>query len=377
MEEREKKPREGRRLENSATKTITLTPTPSTFSSSRTPSTATWSGSDGRSSADSCYFPGCRKDANCNCDICLASIDATRDLVRNTALISPHFLTKLSSTKTPAKRSLLLPEPKSPPATPEFGSSVTIPLTPPVQFTPPARSTAKSRPPEKAAVRKERRRGVGCKMLSLLAGWLLLWAVDSGLSAAVLRGFGPKLTADVVRQFGEESRVYGTDLKGRLRILQQKIDGVVGGGLSNCGSEDSVWELKQEGHLFFHWRCVIYKSAAEEVSIWGSPLRTSGLLPTTFSRRSLTLLSGRITEWSDGKLMSTLRASNSSSWTYQKWSSAAVQLDPETWVLEYERSALFHGPRLIPSLWELLQSRLSKTDSALFVVSVAILTDGV
>ncbi|OAY75610.1 hypothetical protein ACMD2_03133 [Ananas comosus] len=269
MEEREKKPREGRRLENSATKTITLTPTPSTFSSSRTPSTATWSRSDGRSSADSCYFPGCRKDANCNCDICLASIDATRDLVRNTALISPHFLTKLSSTKTPAKRSLLLPEPKSPPATPEFGSSVTIPLTPPVQFTPPARSTAKSRPPEKAAVRKERRRGVGCKMLSLLAGWLLLWAVDSGLSAAVLRGFGPKLTADVVRQFGEESLVYGTDLKGRLRILQQKIDGVVGGGLSNCGSEDSVWELKQEGHLFFHWRCVIYKSAAEEVSIWG------------------------------------------------------------------------------------------------------------
>lgn len=94
-------------------------------------------------------------------------------------------------------------------------------------------------------MRKERRRGVGCKMLSLLAGWLLLWAVDSGLSAAVLRGFGPKLTADVVRQFGEESLVYGTDLKGRLRILQQKIDGVVGGGLSNCGSEDSVWELKQ------------------------------------------------------------------------------------------------------------------------------------
>uniref|UniRef100_A0A6V7QYB9 Uncharacterized protein n=1 Tax=Ananas comosus var. bracteatus TaxID=296719 RepID=A0A6V7QYB9_ANACO len=203
MEEREKKPREGRRLENSATKTITVTLTPSTFSSSRTPSTATWSRSDGRSSADSCYFPGCRKDANCNCDICLASIDATRDLVRNTALISPHFLTKLSSTKTPAKRSLLLPEPKSPPATPEFGSSVTIPLTPPVQFTPLPN-------PRQNRGRRRRRRGFG-------------------LSAAVLRGFGPKLTADVVRQFGEESRVYGTDLKGRLRILQQKIDGVVRG----------------------------------------------------------------------------------------------------------------------------------------------------
>ncbi|KAG2535251.1 hypothetical protein PVAP13_9NG102873 [Panicum virgatum] len=31
---------------------------------------------------DSCYYPGCRKDANCACEMCLASIDATRDLVR-------------------------------------------------------------------------------------------------------------------------------------------------------------------------------------------------------------------------------------------------------------------------------------------------------
>ena len=44
---------------------------------------------------DSCYYPGCRKDANCNCEICLASINATLDLMP----ISVHktTLTKLSS----------------------------------------------------------------------------------------------------------------------------------------------------------------------------------------------------------------------------------------------------------------------------------------
>jgi hypothetical protein len=46
----------------------------------------------------------------------------------------------------------------------------------------------------------------------------------------------------------------------------------------------------------FHWRCTLYKTAAEEVSVWGSPLRTSGLLPATLSARHLTLLAGEITE---------------------------------------------------------------------------------
>jgi hypothetical protein len=40
----------------------------------------------------------------------------------------------------------------------------------------------------------------------------------------------------------------------------------------------------------------VYKSPAEEVAVWGSPLRTSGLLPSTLSARHITLLSGKITE---------------------------------------------------------------------------------
>ena len=46
---------------------------------------------------DSCYYPRCRKDANCNCEICLASINATLDLMP----VSVHktILTKLSSSR--------------------------------------------------------------------------------------------------------------------------------------------------------------------------------------------------------------------------------------------------------------------------------------
>jgi hypothetical protein len=56
--------------------------------------------------------------------------------------------------------------------------------------------------------------------------------------------------------------------------------------------------LQNDQHVF-HWRCAVYKSAAEEVAVWGSPLRTSGLLPSTLSARHITLLSGKITEVMD------------------------------------------------------------------------------
>lgn len=41
---------------------------------------------------------------------------------------------------------------------------------------------------------------------------------------------------------------------------------------------------------------MIYRSLAEELSVWGSPLQTSGILAAGVSARSLTILSGRITE---------------------------------------------------------------------------------
>ena len=51
----------------------------------------------------------------------------------------------------------------------------------------------------------------------------------------------------------------------------------------------------QDG-LLLNSRCTLYKSAMEEVFIWGWPLQTAGLLTTGFSSRSFTILSGRVTE---------------------------------------------------------------------------------
>ncbi|XP_008804953.1 uncharacterized protein LOC103718083 [Phoenix dactylifera] len=324
--------------------------TPASASSSRARSATGRDRSEGR--CDSCYFPGCRKDTNCHCEICLASINATRDLIPSGSAIQQSSLTKLSATKPVPRRPLVLFDPETPPATPESGSTITV--------TPPIQSSVKSRPPEKAVIKRKRSWILGDRVLRFLAGLCLLWVLDSGFSAVVWTDFSPKLTAETVKQAGEESGVLLGDLTGGLRVLLQKIERAVGEKVSDCSSDDSVWEFKQEGQLFFHWKCVIYKSIAEEVSVWGSPLRTSGLLPTGSSSRSLTLLSGRITEWSEGKLISTLRTGNSSSWSYRKWSLAALQLDADTWVLEYDRSALFEGSGLMSAACEVLRLRTSK-----------------
>lgn len=52
-------------------------------------------------------------------------------------------------------------------------------------------------------------------------------------------------------------------------------------------------------------------------------------------------------------------ASNGSSWAYRRHSAVAVRLEPETWVLEYQKSVLFEGTRLIPAAAELFMSKCS------------------
>lgn len=43
-------------------------------------------------------------------------------------------------------------------------------------------------------------------------------------------------------------------------------------------------------------RCTLYKSWSEELSVFGWPLQTSGLLASEFSSQSFTILSGRVTQ---------------------------------------------------------------------------------
>ncbi|KAJ3673283.1 hypothetical protein LUZ60_006657 [Juncus effusus] len=335
--------------------TLTLTPN---SSSSKTPSSSSSSLAGPTTGSSSYYYPGCRKDANCKCDICLASIHATRDLISGTHLSSkkrsqPFIRFNPSASPQTGSRS------KSRSGS---GSTVTAPATPPL-----LKSTAKTRPLEKA--KKEEQKGekprvldyrvLGYRILSLVLLWLVFWVVDSGF---VMRGFGltPKLKMEEVERIGEESRGINGDLNQKIRVFQKGIGRLVGDErVHDCGAHDSVWEMNQRGQEFFHWRCVVYKSTGEEVSIWGSPLTTSGLFSTGLSSRSLTLLSGKLTEWSDGKLTSSLRASNCSSWHYGKWSYSAIQLEPNTWILEYKRSGIVQGPRFIPEICDLVRFKIA------------------
>ncbi|KAK3146102.1 hypothetical protein QOZ80_3BG0261640 [Eleusine coracana subsp. coracana] len=307
---------------------------------------------------DSCYYPGCRKVADCDCEMCLASIDATRDLVRAPEAASAR---RFSARYRRRGHSL------SPRDAPAAGSDdFAEPWTPPMQ------STAKSRrapPARDAAVAPELRgeKGGGVAhdwalYAATVLGFLILLWVDTGLvPEAAARGFGPKLSTDAVAKVGAEARLAPGGLGNKLRVLERRVGQLVGGDrVANCSSQDSEWRFHQndQRHVF-QWRCTVYKSAAEEVSVWGSPLRTSGLLPSTLSARHLTLLAGEITEWSDRRVLPTARASNGSSWAYRRHSAAAVRLEPETWVLEYQKSVLFEGTRLIPAAAELFVSKCS------------------
>ncbi|CAD6206626.1 unnamed protein product [Miscanthus lutarioriparius] len=311
---------------------------------------------------DSCYYPGCRKDANCACEICLASIDATRDLVRAPEAASARRFFAAAAASRDRRPALFFRD--RAPAGAGTGSDSTEP-----PWTPPMRSTAKSRrapgrEPAPAGARAARG-GAWSHDWPLYAatvlGFLLLLWVDTGLvPEAAARGFGPKLSPEAVAQVGADARLAPGGLEHKLRVLERRARQLVGGeGIANCSSRDSVWRFHQNDQQVFHWRCTMYKSVAEEVSVWGSPLRTSGLLPRALSARHLTLLSGEITEWSDGRVWPTVRASNGSSWAHRRHSVAAVRLEPETWVLEYQRSALFEGTRLLPSAAELIASRCS------------------
>ncbi|KAL6637844.1 hypothetical protein ACP70R_025416 [Stipagrostis hirtigluma subsp. patula] len=323
------------------------------------PTIVPWARASG--AGDSCYYPGCRKDANCACEMCLASINATRDLISAPEAASARrfFAGAAVRDRRPA---LFCRDRNAAAGTP--GSDAAEPWTPPM------RSTAKSRraaPGQRATGGRGGERGGGrshdwALYAVTVVGFLLLLWVDTGLvPEAAARGYGPKLSPEAVARVGAEARLAPGGLDNKLRVMERRVGQLIGGErVANCSSQEAVWRFHQSDQQVFHWRCVVYKSAAEEVSVWGSPLRTSGLLPATLSGRHLNLLAGKITEWSDGKVWPTARASNgSSSWAYRRQSAAAVRLEPETWVLEYQRSVLFEGTRLIPAAAELLMSRCS------------------
>lgn len=140
--------------------------------------------------------------------------------------------------------------------------------------------------------------------------------------------------------------------------MKKEIHGLVGGKSLNGSSLDFKWEIIQDG-LLLNSRYTLYKTAVEEVSIWGWPLQTAGLLTTTFSSQSFTVLSGRVTEWTNGKAAYLIRKSNSS-WIQGKWSASAVHFDGNTWILEYKRSSIIENGNLLSAALEFLEFRITR-----------------
>ncbi|XP_058763447.1 uncharacterized protein LOC131636876 [Vicia villosa] len=298
---------------------------------------------------NSCYYNGCKRNANCNCEFCIASINATLDLVPNSSL------TKFSSSKPNFNTYSPITFDSSVFNTPRNPSSC---ITPPVS--PVVKSSAKSNQVQRMEMKNEGKKrffysGVGVLNVVIVLGFLLL--ADFVLSRAVSVIYQPSLSSDLVKRVGEKCHEIH-DLNGKLRFLQKELGNVVHGRVSNCSFNDSSWEVSQDG-LLLNSRCKLYKSAMEEVTIWGWPLQTAGMITTGMSVRTLTILSGRVTEWKDGQVSYLIRKANTS-WIQPEWGASVLQLDPNTWVLEYQRSSIVDGKGLFSAATELFKYRISR-----------------
>ncbi|CAJ2630216.1 unnamed protein product [Trifolium pratense] len=302
---------------------------------------------------NSCYYPGCKKNANCNCEFCIASINATLDLIPNSTL------TKFSSSK-PNNLNNNNHSPIS-----IDSSFLSTPQTISRCITPPSTRIIKSSAKSNHVQRIERKNkgkkrsfysGIGVLNVIMVLGFLFF--ADIVLSKVVSMVFQPSLSPDLIKRVGEKCQEVH-DLNGKLRFLQKELGNFVHGKVSNCSFTDSSWKINQDG-LLLNSRCKLYKSAMEEVSIWGWPLQTAGMLTTGLSFRTLTILSGRVTEWNGGQVSYLIRKANTS-WTQPKWGASVVQLDSNTWVLEYQRSSIVDGKGLFSAAFDFLKYRISRS----------------
>ncbi|KAG6423105.1 hypothetical protein SASPL_113489 [Salvia splendens] len=305
-------------------------------------------------SRDLFYFPGCKKDANCKCEICIASINATLDLMTQSS-------NRSSFRKSYAPRTFTS---RSPIYFNSFSANLSTPklsartMTPVAASPPPSSNETISRHKED----KRRKDDLGYGVFSLRILWclslILVLGAEYGASWVVSGIARARLSPDFVNNLGLKSGVY-ENLSGRFVFLKNELEGLVGGDVSSCSSVDhSLWRINQDGRLLTS-RCVLYESMIEEVSIWGWPLPTAGLLAAEYSTRSYTVITGRVREWSNGGAEYLVREAGNSSWTQQKWSTSVVQLESNTWILEYRRSFIGHNPKLVSAAVEFLRFKLT------------------
>ncbi|PIN03844.1 hypothetical protein CDL12_23623 [Handroanthus impetiginosus] len=196
---------------------------------------------------DSFYFPGCKKDANCDCNICIASINATLDLMPRS--IHRSSLTKFSTSKPVIPRSPIPFTSSADLSSPKSSAKIR-----PVTMSPPLNSTARMDFEEKVK-RRKRDFGHGVFVARFLLGLILVCCMDYGISWMVLGVLKAGLSIDIVKNLGEKSWNF-EGLNGRFMILKNELEGLVGNKVSSCSSPDSVWKISQDG-LLLNSRCVL------------------------------------------------------------------------------------------------------------------------
>ncbi|KAM3248992.1 hypothetical protein P3L10_010761 [Capsicum annuum] len=301
---------------------------------------------------ESYYFPECRKDTNC--EICIASFNAALDLMHKKPIKKHPVARKLHFPEIPVSHS-----PSTTLSTPKSSSNRSASSS----MSPPLNSTARVSFHAKVKRRKSGF-GFGVLLMRLIFGLAVVFGLELGFSWMVSGFWKHRFLVEMVKNLSEKS--WGLkNLEERLIFLEMELDGVINGGeIASCSPLHSTWKINQpvkkmRDGLLLNSRCTLYKSNSEELSIWGWPLQTAGLLTAGFSARTYTILSGRLTEWSNGGIGYSIGKANSS-WTQQKWSASPVQLDPNTWILEYSRSPLTENGKLVSAVLEFLKFRLRR-----------------
>lgn len=294
-----------------------------------------------------CYFPDCRKDANCSCEICLDSLNATLDLMPLS--VQRSSLTRLSYASSSTFKPTVESTPSSfDPDVVTTPASVSRPVSSKVVISQPKKKkVVKNEEPRK---KEKKRKSLTCVVIMKV---VLVLCLELGFGWVVKGVLKPEFTEEIVRISGERSQG-ANDLGAKMRISEDELKGFAKNGkFCSCVDSKSNWRFNQDGPMLLNSKCVLYKSATEEVSIWGWPLQTAGLFCTGSSSSSITVLSGRVTEWSEGNFGYSIHEANTS-WGKTKWSTSVLQLDPNTWVLEYSLSSVTESSSLLSLTIDLL-----------------------
>eukprot|EP00249_Psilotum_nudum_P001746 c14402_g1_i2 orf=206-1228(-) len=282
------------------------------------------------------YFLECRKDTQCKCSMCEASIHATLDLRPSNHLFSPITNTVESAIREHSVTSKLRGKENK---WLNWDDCETVATPPQKENGRTAR--AQSLPRDADSCRQgtpKRTAPWNRRVLQLL---FLIFLAEFLGPCCMSCLYRPALTSECVKRTAESS-VTRNKLVDRLDYVRYKLSSsVLSGSVSNCTGANSLWTLVEHG-LLVHSSCNIYSSAAESVRLWGYPTKSSGVLGRSIVDRYFTVLSGRVLEWREGNMEYVIHPEGSS-WTLSKWGASVILLDGNTWILEYKRAVFSEG----------------------------------